>query len=54
MKDMHKNILVMVIVTILITVICHFLELDTLTLFIEMIFVIFWLMFSPFKFTDDV
>lgn len=54
MSDYNKNILVMVIGTILITTACHYLDLGILTWFFEIFGIIIWFIFSPFKFEDDV
>lgn len=54
MSDYNKNILVMVIGTILITTACHYLELGLGLWVLEILFIIIWFIFSPFKFEDDV
>lgn len=54
MKDSYKNILVMVIGVILITVICHLTKISIMTFPITIVMIVIWLMVSPFKFNDDV
>jgi uncharacterized membrane protein len=53
MKDMHKNMLVMVIGVILITVFCHYTNLSMLTFPITIVLIVVWLIVSPFKFEEN-
>lgn len=53
MKDMHKNMLVMVAIAIIISIVCHFYLSEALTFPLLFAAIALWFWVSPFKFTDD-
>jgi len=54
MKDTQKNLLVMVIITIIIISISHYYELGFSTWILELAGIVIWLIVTPYKLYEDV
>lgn len=55
MKDVHKNMIVLLVIIMIVAVVAEYVELDTPFYWMAILFsVTGWLIVSPFKFYDDV
>lgn len=54
MKDSEKNILVLVVIVMVITTICHYAEVGMITWIANAAGIIVWLLITPFKLENNV